>query len=75
MFNEESEQFKNTKVTSELVVDVQPKEISIALLEDKALVEFQKEGRRMLIPKGRKKNDGKKYFKNIEKNIKKYKNT
>ena len=45
MFNEESEQFKNTKVTSELVVDVQPKEISIALLEDKALVEFQKEGR------------------------------
>ena len=45
LFNEESEQFKNTKVTSELVVDVQPKEISIALLEDKALVEFQKEGR------------------------------
>ena len=45
MFNEKSEQFKNTKVTSELVVDVQPKEISIALLEDKALVEFQKEGR------------------------------
>ena len=32
-------------MTSELVVDVQPKEISIALLEDKALVEFQKEGR------------------------------
>jgi ribonuclease G len=30
-------------VTSELVIDVQPKEISIALLEDKALVEFQKE--------------------------------
>ena len=45
LFNEKSEQFKNTKVTSELVVDVQPKEISIALLEDKALVEFQKEGR------------------------------
>ena len=45
MFNEKSEQFKITKVTSELVVDVQPKEISIALLEDKALVEFQKEGR------------------------------
>lgn len=44
LFNEKSEQFKNTKVTSELVVDVQPKEISIALLEDKALVEFQKEG-------------------------------
>ena len=32
-------------MTSELVVDVQPKEISIALMEDKALVEFQKEGR------------------------------
>ena len=28
---------------SELVVDVQPKEISIAILEDKKLVEFQKE--------------------------------
>ncbi len=32
-------------MTSELVVDVQPKDISIALLEDKNLVEFQKEGR------------------------------
>lgn len=32
-------------MTSEVVVDVQPKEISIALLEDKRLVEFQKEGR------------------------------
>lgn len=32
-------------MTSELVVDVQPKEISIALLEDKNLVELQKEGR------------------------------
>ena len=32
-------------MTSELVIDVQPKEISIALMEDKALVEFQKEGR------------------------------
>lgn len=32
-------------MTSELVVDVQPKEISIALMEDKALVEFQKEAR------------------------------
>ena len=31
-------------MTSEVVVDVQPKEISIALLEDKKLVEFQKEG-------------------------------
>ena len=31
-------------MTSELVVNVQPKEISIALLEDKRLVELQKEG-------------------------------
>jgi ribonuclease G len=32
-------------MTSEIIVDVQPKDISIALLEDKSLVEFQKEGR------------------------------
>lgn len=32
-------------MTSEVIVDVQPKEVSIALLEDKNLVEFQKEGR------------------------------
>ena len=32
-------------MTSEVIVDVHPKEISIALLEDKRLVEFQKEGR------------------------------
>ncbi len=32
-------------MTSEVIVDVQPKEISIALTEDKRLVEFQKEGR------------------------------
>ena len=32
-------------MTSELVVDVQPKEISIALLEDKSLVEYQREER------------------------------
>ena len=32
-------------MTSELVVDVQPKEVSIALLEDKQLVELQKEGK------------------------------
>jgi len=32
-------------MTSEVIVDVQPKEVSIALLEDKRLVEFQKEGR------------------------------
>lgn len=32
-------------MTSEVIVDVQPKEISIALLEDKRLAEFQKEGR------------------------------
>ena len=34
-------------MTSELVVDVQPKEISIALLEDKNLVELQKEERNL----------------------------
>ena len=34
-------------MTSELVVDVQPKEISIALLEDKSLVELQSEGRNL----------------------------
>ena len=33
------------EMTSELIVDVQPKEVSIALLEDKNLVELQKEGR------------------------------
>lgn len=32
-------------MTSEVIVDVQPSQISIALLEDKRLVEFQKEGR------------------------------
>ncbi|MDR2041699.1 MAG: Rne/Rng family ribonuclease [Tannerella sp.] len=32
-------------MVSELVVDVKPKEISIAVLEDKSLVEFQKEPR------------------------------
>ena len=32
-------------MTSEVIVDVQPKEISIALLEDKRLVEFQRERR------------------------------
>ena len=32
-------------MTSELIIDVQPKDISIALLEDKSLVEFQKEER------------------------------
>lgn len=31
-------------MTSELVVDVKPKEVSIALLEDKSLVELQSEG-------------------------------
>lgn len=34
-------------MTSELVVDVQAKDISIALLEDKNLVEFQKEARNL----------------------------
>ena len=32
-------------MTSEVIVDVQKKDISIALLEDKRLVEFQQEGR------------------------------
>jgi len=32
-------------VISELVIDVQPNEVSIAILEDKKLVEFQKEAR------------------------------
>lgn len=32
-------------MTSEVIVDVSPKNISIALLEDKRLVEFQREGR------------------------------
>ncbi len=30
-------------MTTEIVIDVQPKEVSIAILEDKSLVEFQKE--------------------------------
>jgi Ribonuclease G/E len=32
-------------MTSEVIIDVQPKDISIALLEDKTLVEYQKEQR------------------------------
>ncbi len=32
-------------MTSEVIIDVQPKDISIALLEDKSLVEYQKETR------------------------------
>ena len=32
-------------MTSEVIVDVSAKDISIALLEDKKLVEFQREGR------------------------------
>lgn len=32
-------------MTSEIIIDVQPKEISIALLEDKSLVEYQNERR------------------------------
>jgi ribonuclease G len=32
-------------VVSELIVDVKPKEVSIAIIEDKSLVEFQKETR------------------------------
>ena len=34
-----------TDMTSEVIIDVQPKDISIALLEDKTLVEYQKEQR------------------------------
>jgi ribonuclease G len=36
---------KSTIMTSEVIIDVQPKEISIALLEDKDLVEYQNEKR------------------------------
>ena len=32
-------------MTSEVVIDVQPKDISIALMEDKQLVEYQNETR------------------------------
>ena len=32
-------------MTSEVIIDVQPKDISIALLEDKQLVEYQQEQR------------------------------
>jgi len=35
----------NKRMTSEVIIDVQPKEISIALLEDKSLVEYQNEPR------------------------------
>ena len=36
---------QTTQMTSEVIIDVQPKDISIALLEDKELVEYQKETR------------------------------
>ncbi len=36
---------KNQAMKSEVIIDVQPKEISIALLEDQKLVEFQQEAR------------------------------
>ena len=32
-------------MTSDVIIDVQPKDISIALLEDKTLMEYQKEQR------------------------------
>ena len=38
---------------SEVIVDVQPKEISIALLEDQKLVEFQQEGREEIFAVGK----------------------
>ena len=40
------------KMTSEVIVDVQPKEISIALLEDKKLVELQREGQESMFSVG-----------------------
>ena len=36
---------KKKRMTSEVIIDVQPKQISIALLEDKSLVEYQNEPR------------------------------
>jgi len=36
---------ENKRMTSEVIIDVQPKDISIALLEDKQLVEYQNEPR------------------------------
>ena len=39
-------------MTSEVIVDVQPQEVSIALLEDKKLVEFQQEGKAELFSVG-----------------------
>ena len=44
-------------MSSELVVDVQPKEISIALLENNRLVELQKEARN-IFGKGQKADAG-----------------
>jgi len=35
-------------MTSEVIIDVQPKDISIALLEDKQLVEYQQEQQELL---------------------------
>ena len=42
-FNDNPQESK--KMTSEVIIDVQPKDISIALLEDKQLVEYQQEER------------------------------
>ncbi len=39
------QKFTVKKMTSEVIIDVQPKDISIALLEDKQLVEYQNEPR------------------------------
>ena len=44
-FNDNPQIKKETVMTSEVIIDVQPKDISIALLEDKQLVEYQKEQR------------------------------
>ena len=43
LYDELKESSRN--MTSEVIIDVQPKEISIALLEDKSLVEYQNEPR------------------------------
>ena len=43
-FNDPQEKIEK-QMTSEVIIDVQPKDISIALLEDKQLVEYQQEQR------------------------------
>ena len=45
LYKKQTKNQKSKKVNSELVVDVKASEISIALLEDKRLVEINQEGR------------------------------